>query len=56
MNVILASMTGCLLGMLVAWVTDCPPEFFRIVYVLTGIGEPRPTEERTSITFNSVLC
>ena len=38
-NVIIASVTGCLLGMLVAWVTDCPPEFFRIVYVLTGIGE-----------------
>ncbi|CAI5512615.1 unnamed protein product [Closterium sp. Naga37s-1] len=37
-NVVLASGLGCLLGMLVAWLTDCPPEFFRLVFVLTGIG------------------
>ncbi|CAI5460324.1 unnamed protein product [Closterium sp. Yama58-4] len=37
-NVVLASVLGCLLGMLVAWLTDCPPEFFRLVFVLTGIG------------------
>ncbi|GJP36803.1 hypothetical protein CLOM_g21278 [Closterium sp. NIES-68] len=37
-NVVLASLIGCALGMLVAWLTDCPPEFFRLVFVLTGIG------------------
>ncbi|CAI5475327.1 unnamed protein product [Closterium sp. Yama58-4] len=37
-NVVLASVLGCVLGMLVAWLTDCPPEFFRLVFVLTGIG------------------
>eukprot|EP00897_Mesotaenium_endlicherianum_P009963 jgi/Mesen1/8996/ME000056S08403 len=37
-NVILASLVGCLVGVLVAWATNCPPEYFRIVYVLAGIG------------------
>lgn len=42
-NVIIASCIGCLLGAAVAWLTDCPPQYFRIVAILTGIGTPLPS-------------
>eukprot|EP00850_Spirogloea_muscicola_P016095 SM000128S26228 [mRNA] locus=s128:207799:216800:+ [translate_table: standard] len=37
-NVIIASIVGCCVGHVVAKLTNAPPEFYRITYILTGIG------------------
>eukprot|EP00850_Spirogloea_muscicola_P019059 SM000182S03949 [mRNA] locus=s182:162279:171682:- [translate_table: standard] len=37
-NVIIASIMGCCVGHVVAKLTNAPPEFYRLTYILTGIG------------------
>lgn len=51
-NVILASSFGCLLGVIVAKVTRAPPEYTRVVAVLTGIGN----QGNMPIVLLSAIC